>query len=315
VRTKFTDLFGISHPIVSAAMGMIAGGALAAAVSSGGGLGLVGAASGEAEWIDRELGLVAQRTNRPWGVGFLSWSTTKAMVSRALEFRPHALLLAFGDPTPFAALAHDARIPLIIQVTDLDEARQAVDVGAAVVVAQGNEAGGHGGGQSTLPFVPAVIDLVGPIPVLAAGGIADGRGLAASLALGAAGALIGTRFQATPEALVRAEISKALLNAHGADTERSRITDIARGAPWPQRYSARTLTNGLLNQWRDREDELQLDTEALSRYRDAAAVGDLNVAPVWAGQSVGLIHDLVPAADLVATIAAHAEQCLTEAPP
>lgn len=310
VRTRFTDMFGLEHPIASAAMGKIAGGALAAAVANGGGLGLVGAASGERDWLDRELTLVTERTSRAWGVGFLSWSATVAAVGRALEYRPHALLLAFGDHTPFAELAHEARVPLIVQVTDLDEARQAVDLGADVIVAQGGEAGGHGAGQATLPFVPTVVDLVDPTPVLAAGGIADGRGLAAALVLGAAGALIGTRFEATDEALVTADVGKALLCAHGDDTERSRVTDIARGAPWPHRYSARTLTNRLLESWRGREAELQRDTQALSRYREAAANGDPDVAPVWAGQAVGLIHDLVPAEELVATIADHAQRCL-----
>ena len=141
-------------------------------------------------------------------------------------------MLSFGDPGPFVDLVRETDAALIIQVTDLDEARQAVDVGADVIVAQGTEAGGHGArrGRSTLPFVPIVVDLVEPVPVLAAGGIADGRGVAAALALGAAGALVGTRFQATAEALVDPSIARALVEGRGQDTERSSVLDIARGS-------------------------------------------------------------------------------------
>jgi nitronate monooxygenase len=129
-------------------------------------------------------------------------------------------------------------LPLIVQVTDLDEAVQALEVGAQVVGAQGSEAGGHGGRRGALPFVPVVADMAAPTPVLASGGIADGRGLGAALVLGAAGALIGTRFQASMESLVAPEVAKAIVDGRGEDTERSRVLDIARGAPWPELQQA-----------------------------------------------------------------------------
>src|ERR1700753_3248982 len=137
---------------------------------------------------------------------------------------------------------------LIVQVTSLDEAREAVSLGADVIVAQGTEAGGHGArdGRSTLPFVPAVVDLVAPIPVLAAGGIADGRGLAAALVLGASGALIGTRFQATQEAVVDPAIKKAIVAGRGEETERSSVLDIVSGSRWPPRDNGRTLPHPFL---------------------------------------------------------------------
>ncbi|MGI9005296.1 MAG: nitronate monooxygenase [Streptosporangiaceae bacterium] len=143
-------------------------------------------------------------------------------------------------------------------MTDLDEAGQAADAGADVIVAQGTEAGGHGGKRSTLPFVPVVADLGAPIPVLAAGGIADGRGPAAALALGAAGALMGTRFLVTLEALVTPSVIKAIIEASGEDTEGSRVSDIARGAPWPSRYSARTLRHPFFDRALAAEAEEQL---------------------------------------------------------
>src|SRR5262249_27474330 len=248
-----------------------------------------------------ELPIAAERTSNPWGVGFQCWSADVGLLEFALTYRPRAVILSFGDPGPFIEPIRRAGAALIMQVTDLDEARQALDVGADVIVAQGIEAGGHSGGRGrpTLPFVPIVADLAAPTPVLAAGGIADGRGLAAALVLGAAGALIGTRFQATPEALVQPAITKAILEGCGEDTERSTVLDIARGAPWPPRYPARTLRHPFLEQWRGREDELAADAAAQRAYQEAVARGDLPPVPVWASEAIDLITDLRPAADLV----------------
>ena len=310
LRTAFTELLTIEHPIALAPMGGSAGGALAAAVSNGGGLGLVGAGGGDRRWLERELAIVGERTDKPWGVGFLSWVAPPAAVERALEYGPHAVMLSFGDPRPLAEPVLEAGVPLILQVTDLDEAEQALDVGADVLVAQGSEAGGHGGRRATLPFVPVVADLAGPTPVLAAGGIANGRGLGAALVLGAAGALLGTRFQATVEALVAPEIAKAIVDGRGEDTERTRVLDIARGSPWPERYTGRTLRNAFLDRWRGRETELEGDEGAKSAYRAAADQGDLAVVPVWASEAIDLITGLAPAADLVGIIAAEAEAAL-----
>jgi nitronate monooxygenase len=312
--TPFTEALNIQHPVVLAPMGGSAGGALAAAVSNGGGLGLVGGGQGsDREWIDHELALVADLTDKPWGIGFQAWSVTADTVRRALDYGPTAVMLSFGDPAPLTEPIHRAGVTLIVQVTDLEEARRALDVGARIIVAQGSEAGGHGGRRATLPFVPVVADLAAPVPVLAAGGIADGRGLAAALALGAAGALIGTRFQASLEALVPAAVSKAIVEGAGEDTERSCVLDIARGSAWPRRYTGRTLRNAFLDRWRGREDELSADTTARQEYRERASAGDLTVLPVWAGEGIDLITSLLPAADLVALIAAEAQEALERA--
>ena len=315
LRTVFTDYFAVLHPIALAPMGGAAGGALAAAVSNGGGLGLVGGGLGDRDWLARELPIVAARTAAPWGVGFLSWSAGVGAVEFALGYRPRAVMLSFGDPRPFIEPIRQARAALIIQVTDLDEAREAVDVGADFIVAQGTEAGGHGArrGRSTLPFVPIVADLVAPTPVLAAGGVADGRGVAAALALGAAGALIGTRFQATPETLAQPAITKAIVEGRGEDTERSTVLDIARGSPWPSKYPARTLGHPYLDQWRGRDEELAADTGALRAYQEGVEHGELPPTPVWASEAIDLITDLVPAADLVGALAAQAEESLARA--
>src|SRR5258708_7394327 len=202
LRTSFTEYFAVQHPIALAPMGFSAGGALAAAVSNGGGLGLVGAGRGDRDWLARELPIVAEGTARPWGGGFQSWSAGVAPVEVALAYRPRAVMLSFGDPWPFIEPIRQAGAALIIQVTDLEEARQALDAGADIIVAQGTEAGGHGArrGRSTLPFVPIVADLAAPTPVLAAGGIADRRGGAAAPGPGAAGGLGGPPVQAAPPA-------------------------------------------------------------------------------------------------------------------
>ncbi|MFB9840092.1 nitronate monooxygenase, partial [Actinoallomurus acaciae] len=181
LSTAFTKLFGVRHPIALAPMGGSAGGALTAAVSRGGGLGMLGAGKGDRAWLERELPIVAEGTDAPWGVGFQTWATDTGAIELALEHGPRAVMLSFGDPGPFVEPIRRAGAVLVIQVTDLEEARRAVDLGADVIVAQGTESGGHGArhGRSTLPFVPVVVDLAAPVPVLAAGGIAGGRGVAA----------------------------------------------------------------------------------------------------------------------------------------
>src|SRR5215470_8253326 len=303
LRTAFTDLLSLQHPIALAPMGGASGGALAAAVSNGGGLGLVGGARADSGWLAREVAIATESTGKPWGVGFQTWATGPAMIEHALAHRPSAIMLSFGDPGPLAGLVRRAGVVLIIQVTDLDEARQAMDAGADVIVAQGTEAGGHGGRRSTLPFVPVVAD----------GGIADGRGLAAALALGAAGALLGTRFLATPEALVPPSVTKAIIESGGEDTERSRVSDIAREAPWPAKYPARTLRTPFFDQRRGREGELAADPGARQAYREAVAHGDLPPDPAWASEAIDHITEISPAADLVGTLAAQAEEALARA--
>ncbi|HEU5025626.1 MAG TPA: nitronate monooxygenase [Spirillospora sp.] len=316
LSTAFTEMFGVAHPVALAPMGGSAGGALAAAVSRGGGLGLLGAGNGDPGWLARELPVLAREgAGRPWGIGFQTWAIDDGAIARALEHGPDAVMLSFGDPGPFADRVRAAGTALIVQVTDLEEARRAVDLGADVIVAQGTEAGGHGArhGRSTLPFVPVVVDLAAPVPVLAAGGISDGRGVAAALALGAAGALLGTRFQATTEALVDPATAKAIVEARGEDTERNRVLDIARGSRWPARYTARTLAHPFLDEWRGREDELAASADAKQAYRDAVAAAEVPAQPQWAGEGVDLIDDLPSAADLVGTLAAQAEEALARA--
>lgn len=311
LTTRFTARLGVEHPIALAPMGGAAGGALAAAVSNGGGLGLLGVGSAkDPAWVERELDLVARGTDRPWGAGFQCWAAPVGVVELVLERGPAAVMLAFGDPAPYLDAVRGSDACLIVMVTDLDEAYRAVEVGADVVVAQGTDAGGHGGSRGTIGFVPVVVDLAGEIPVLAAGGIGDGRGVAAALALGAEGALLGTRFLATPEALTGPVVEKAVLEGGSEDTDRSSVLDIAHESGWPARWTGRALRTPFSERWRHHEDALRADSGARRAFRTAEERGDPDATVVWAGESLDLVTDLVPAADLVGAIARETEDAV-----
>ncbi|WP_018330615.1 NAD(P)H-dependent flavin oxidoreductase [Actinomycetospora chiangmaiensis] len=313
LTTRFTALLGLEHPIALAPMGGSAGGALAAAVSNGGGLGLLGVGSGkDPAWVDRELDLVATGTDRPWGAGFQCWAAPVRVVEQVLERGPSAIMLAFGDPAPYLDAVRGSDARLIVMVTDLAEAHRAVEVGADVIVAQGTDAGGHGGSRGTIGFVPVVADLAGDVPVLAAGGIGDGRGVAAAFALGAEGALLGTRFLATPEALTSPAYEKAVLEGGSEDTDRSSVFDIAHESGWPARWTGRALRTPFSDRWRHDEETLRTDPELRREFRAAEERGEPDATVVWAGESLDLVTDLVPAADLVGAIARETEEVLAQ---
>lgn len=295
-------------------MAAVSGGRLAAAVSNAGGLGLVGGGYGDQEWLERELEAVTAGTERPWGAGLITWSATPESLRLVLSFRPAAVLLSFGNPAPYAATIKESGAALICQVQDVAGAREAAGAGADVIVAQGTEAGGHGGRRSTLPLVPAVFDAVAPVPVLAAGGISDGRGLAAALMLGASGAVLGTRFCATPEANYP-EVAKTRLAAETGDhTTRTRVFDAVRGLDWPAVYPGRALRNTFTETWDGREDELASDASARQQFIRAQKDGDPDAAVVWAGEGIDLITTIEPAADVVDRIITEAGELLHRVP-
>ena len=313
IATALTRLFGIQHPVVLGPMGAVAGGALTAAVSNAGGLGLVGGGYGDAEWVAREIALVKTQTTKPWGVGFITWSASREVVELALEQRPHAVMLSFGDPRPHAALIKAAGCKLICQVQGLEEARLAVEAGADLIVAQGTEADGHGGTRATLPLVPVIADAVAPIPVVAAGGIADGRGLAAALMLGAEGALLGTRFYATPEAIGHENVKARIVQASGGETLRTTVFDAVRGYDWQGRYTGRAVRNTFTERWHGHDDAALWQAPEREAYRQAATQGDVGTAVVWAGENADLITRIEPAGDIVQRIAREAEALLATA--
>lgn len=300
IVTALTEMFGLDYPIVLGPMGGVAGGRLAAAVSNAGGLGMVGGGYGEPDWLRTELALVKAQTDKPWGAGLITWSIGKGVLEQVLDARPHAVLLSFGDPAPYAGAIKSAGCKLICQVQDVAGAVQARKAGADLIVAQGTEGGGHGGARATLPLVPAIVDAVGSVPVVAAGGIADGRGIAAALMLGAQGALLGTRFYASNEALGHDQAKQRIANAGGGQTQRTRVFDIVRGYHWPDGYTGRALHNAFMSRWSGQEESLaQATEEETPAFWAAAREGDYDTAMVWAGEVVDLIHKVEDAGTLV----------------
>ena len=315
LHTRLTQRFGIEYPILLAPMAMISGGRLAAAVTSAGGLGLIGGGYGDAEWLRREFD---QADSARVGVGFITWSLARGpeLLDAVLARQPATIMLSFGDLKPFADPIRAAGIPLTAQVQTLDHARQALDAGADIVVAQGGEAGGHGMGvRSTFTLVPDVVDLVAERApdtlVVAAGGVADGRGLAAALALGADGALVGTRFWASPEALVSPRAHQRAVRAGGDDTFRTRVYDVVRRLDWPAEYDERALGNSFLDTWHGNEEQLSASLpDAVATYETAVAAEDFDSAAMLVGEAVGRVREIRPAADIVADMAGDAARIL-----
>jgi nitronate monooxygenase len=293
---------------------VISGSRLVSAVSEAGGFGILGGGYGEKVWLERETAAL-KRCKAPFGAGFITWSLAKqpSLLDVALEARPRAIMLSFGDPAPFAPRIKAGGARLICQVQTEDMAKQALDAGADVLIAQGTEAGGHGASRTTLDIVPAVVDLAaGRVPVVAAGGIADGRGLAAMMMLGAAGVLVGTRFYASVEADGAEEAKKRICAASSGSTIRGIIFDISRNNVWPAPFTGRCLVNDHARRWMGREVELMQNVAAVAaEYAAAKAQGNFDVAAVIAGEAVGLIHDIPPAAVIVERIAAEADQILS----
>lgn len=314
ITTRLTKRFGIKHPIISAPMALVAGGTLAAAVSRAGGLGIVGGGyagthGGEPD-LDAEL---IQAKSGKFGVGFITWALERSpkMLTTALRHSPLCVFLSFGDPRPFAAEIRRAGAVLICQVQFLSQFDMALEAGATAIVAQGTEAGGHGALRSTLPFVPEAADYLKQHSpetlLLAAGGIADGRGLAAALMLGADGVVVGTRFWATAEALTPAQHTEKAIGATGDGTIRTKTLDALRGVPWPREYSFRILRNKLTDEWADRESEAFDKFGALSsQYTQARVRGDLDTVAVICGEVVGLLKDRPSAETVVQSMVSQA---------
>jgi nitronate monooxygenase len=310
IETALTRMLGIEHPILLAPMGSAAGGRLAAAVTNAGGFGLVGSGYASAEVIRKEL---TEAGNTRVGVGFILWALEQnpQALDVALDAKPAAIMLSFGDPTPFTGRIRRAGSKIICQVQTLALAKQAADAGADIIIAQGRDAGGHSATvRGTMGLVPAVVDAVSPIPVVAAGGIADGRGLAAALALGAAGVSMGTRFTASRESLWDQAMKAVTLAAGGDQTEQTRVFDVVRGAPWPAIYPGRALRNEFSARWNGREDALAADQAVQEKAYLATAADDFSARAVWAGEGVDLVNDIPSASEIIERVVAQAAAVL-----
>ena len=317
VSNTLTRLLGVEHPILLAAMDLVADARLTCAVSEAGGFGFLGAGYGDATWLEHELNILKAKSNGPFGVGFITWSLAKQpqLLDLALAADPRAVWFSFGDPGPFIERVKAAGALVVCQVQNVAMARDVVAKGADIIVAQGGEAGGHGLSQSSLTLVPAIVDAVGgTIPVALAGGAADGRALAAGMMLGAQGIVMGTRFYACEEAAGKEAAKKRILAADGHETLRSIVFDISRKNVWPHPYTGRCLANGHTDRWLGREQELMRRDDVLADFLHARESGDFDIAPVIAGEAVGLVHDIPSAKEVIRRTVAEAEELLSGAP-
>lgn len=318
LRTRFTERFGLRYPIASAPMGgQHSAGRLAAAVSEAGGLGTFGGIqAGGPEWIRNQIEAIRNRTGRVFGVGFITAFLTPPLFEVCVEERVPLVVLSFGDPAQWVKRAQREGIRTICQVQTLEGLRQAVGLGVDAVVVQGNEAGGHTGYMTTLPLVSMAADIVGDVPLVAAGGIGNGRSLAAVLAAGADGALLGTPFLATPECDSIAEEKKRfIVESDGQNTVHTQAFDILSGAPWPEGIGGRARANRFTREWEGRERELRAQRElVVAQAQEAGRIGDPDYDSVWMGQSAGMVPAIRPAAEVVRSICDEAERILRERP-
>lgn len=289
LQTRFTELLGLSKPIMSAPMGDYSGGQLAAAVSEAGGLGTFGGSNAfGSDWLRRQIALIRAQTERPFGVGFITQliETDPTNFEIVLEQRVPVVVFSFTDPQPWLSRAKDAGAITICQVQSVELAELAIQAGADVLLAQGNEAGGHTGQMNLLPLLVDLVERYPEALVLAAGAITSGRALAAVLAAGAQGASLGTALLATSEAVeVPGAFKEKIVLSHGQDTVYTRLYDLVSDTPWPAGIAGRVYRNRLVQEWHGRDaDILAHRAELASAVASARTRQDPEVSSVYAGQ-------------------------------
>lgn len=315
LTTEVTTRLGICAPIIGAPMAGWAHGALARAVTEAGGLGMIGVGNASTAGFVREEAAVAREGGRaPFGVGLQAWALEHqpGVFEATLEVAPTLVSVSFGDLAPYVHPLHEVGSLVASQVNDVAEAERAVEAGVDFIVAQGTEAGGHTGAVATLPLLQAVLERV-DVPVLAAGGIASGRGVAAVLAAGAQAAWVGTALLACPEAAGSPAARQRVLAAGEHDTVLTRVFDLAQGLRWPERYPGRALRNEFTTRWHGREADLVEDARAGDALREARQRHDYDVAYIYAGQASTLVRAERPAGEVVRDLVTQAERHLESA--
>jgi len=303
IHTHVCELLGIEYPVIQAGMGPFTSAELAAAVSNAGGLGSLGAGARATGDLRLHLARLRELTLRPYAVNFTfnGPGIDEEAFAFTLEARPRLISFALGDPGDYVKRAHDAGSLVMLQVTTVQQARQAAGHGVDLVVAQGSEAGGFGGTVAGLALIPQVVDAVRPIPVIAAGGIADGRGLAAALVLGAQGINIGTRFLASSEAPIPEAWKQAILSAESEEAIKAEFWGSifpATGSRYPN--TPRVLRSAFVDAWLHRPDEAGQEAGRLQAEIGAAiGAGKFGELLPFTGQTAGLIHEILPAAEIV----------------
>ncbi|MCY7302052.1 MAG: nitronate monooxygenase [Thermoleophilia bacterium] len=312
ITTRLTEQLGVSVPLLNAPMTPQAGGRLARAVSEAGGFGMVGIdGTDRQEDIAEQLAIIRDGPPVPFGIGLVAWAIEQRpeLLDIAIAARPTLISISFGDPAPYVSRLHEAGIIVASQVQSRDWAAVALEAGVDILVAQGTEAGGHTGSVGTLPLLQIVLEMTNR-PVVAAGGIASGRGLAAVLAAGAEGAWIGTPFLLAEEARNSAKARERIVQSSETETLYTSVYDRLQDMRWPEEFRARAIRTAFGAEWTGREELLGAGTSARATFERAKAIEDFDVAHLYAGQSVGLLHAVRPAAAIVAEIETQAEQLL-----
>jgi NAD(P)H-dependent flavin oxidoreductase YrpB (nitropropane dioxygenase family) len=316
IHTRICQLLGIVHPIVLGGMGTATSAPLVAAVSNAGGFGTLGTSAFNAAQLDAEVAAIRERTEKAFGINHLLFQIQEEMFAVTLCAQPRVVAFAWArkdqDLRQYFQRARDAGSKVMYMAGEVSEALRAAEAGADVLVAQGTEAGGHVSWMASLPLVPMMVRAVAPLPVLSAGGIADGRGLAAALALGAEGVLLGTRFMATPEAPIHPNFKQAIVKSDGHDTVLTEIPDIASQRVWPGAMS-RAQRNKFIERWAGREWALRQNaSEVGKQVLTARAAGDVDNASLSFGQDAGLIDSIKSVREVVQEVIAEAEQIIKD---
>jgi NAD(P)H-dependent flavin oxidoreductase YrpB (nitropropane dioxygenase family) len=314
IHTRICQLLGIVHPIVLGGMGTATSAPLVAAVSNAGGFGTLGTSAFNTAQLDAEVAAIRERTEKTFGINHLLFQIQEEMFAVTLRAQPRVVAFAWArkdqDLRKYFQRAHDAGSKVMYMAGEVPEAIRAAEAGADVIVAQGTEAGGHVSWMASLPLVPMMVRAVAPLPVLSAGGIADGRGLAAALALGAEGVLLGTRFMATPEAPIHPNFKQAIVQSDGHDTVLTEIPDIASQRVWPGAMS-RAQRNRFIERWAGREWALRQNaSEVGKQVLTARAAGDVDNASLSFGQDAGLIDSIKSVREVVQEIITEAEEVI-----
>ncbi|MGH7846240.1 MAG: NAD(P)H-dependent flavin oxidoreductase [Candidatus Binatia bacterium] len=314
IYTRICDLLGITHPIILGGMGGATSAPLVAAVSNAGGLGTLGTSQFTGAQLENEIATIREATDKPFGINHLLFLKPDETFAVTLRARPKVVAFAWArqdqDLREYFKRAHDAGSIAMYMAGEVPQALRAAEAGADVLVAQGSEAGGHVAWMASMPLVPMIVRAVSPLPVLAAGGIADGRGLAAALALGADGVLLGTRMLATHEAPIHPNLKQAIVQSDGHDTLLTEIPDIATGRVWPGAMS-RVQRNRFIERWAGQEWALRdRCSEAGKAAIAARAAGDVHEAPLFFGQDAGLIDSIESAGDIIQRIVNEAEEVI-----
>ena len=317
LKTPLCDILGIDVPIILAPMGSATSAEFAAAVCNQGGLGGIGSLFRTTAAIKRDIDEVRELTNRHYAVNHIPATLDAEAFRYTLQARPAVISFALGDPGDLVRRAHDAGSLVMLQVTTVAQAIQAAERGVDVIIAQGGEAGGYGGNVSTMALVPQVVDAVSPTPVVAAGGIFDGRGIAAALMLGAVGVNLGTRFLASKEAPISDEWKQAIAGAKSEDTMKAYVLNDISPLPGTAGYCTvlRSLHTLFLDEWSAKRDEARRDRD---RLRDQIVAthqtGRQHETLLTAGETAGGIKEILPVAEIMRRLIAEAEAVLSRAP-